>query len=119
MTEREKKLLLDMFFAGQYVEQFKEPIPSFEEFSLDIKTKSAIERQLLIIGEAAVKLRNEGGSFSISALPSIIGFRNILVHAYDQVNNETVWLVIQKSVPELLLEIEKLFTENGINISEL
>jgi uncharacterized protein with HEPN domain len=119
MTEREKKLLLDMFFAAQYVEQFKEPINSFEEFSQDIKTKSAVERQLLIIGEAAVKLRKEDGSVSLSTLASIIGFRNILVHAYDQVNNETVWLIIQKSVPQLLLEIEKLFTDNGINISEL
>jgi uncharacterized protein YutE (UPF0331/DUF86 family) len=42
---------------------------------------------------------------------SIIGFRNILVHAYDSIDDEIVWAIIKRHLSPLKEEVaEKLKT---------
>jgi uncharacterized protein with HEPN domain len=118
MTEREQKLLLDIYFAIQYVEEYKMDVPSFEMYIQNDKTRFAIERQLAIIGEAAVKLKQPDTALEISHLKEITGFRNILIHAYDHVNNETVWEIIQQFIPVLHKEIKTAFVLDGFNPDE-
>ena len=38
----------------------------------------------------------------------IIGLRNIIAHAYDAVDDEMIWAIIQRDIPELKKEIELL-----------
>jgi hypothetical protein len=52
MTEQDKKYLSDILRAIELTEQFSEPIITFSDYLKDLKTQSAIERQLSIIGEA-------------------------------------------------------------------
>ena len=55
MTEKGKKYLSDIITAIQLIEGFIIDIESFTTYSNDLKTQSAVERQLGIIGEAVNK----------------------------------------------------------------
>ena len=57
MTERGKKYLSDIQLAIELIESFIQDIDSFEEYSSDLKTQSAVERQLGIIGEAVNRFK--------------------------------------------------------------
>ena len=52
MTEAGKKYLSDILLAISLIEQFTTDTSSFNDYLKDIKTQSATERQLGIIGEA-------------------------------------------------------------------
>ena len=41
----------------------------------------------------------------------IVGFRNVLVHGYDLVDDRTVWDTIKNNLPVLLSEVEELRQE--------
>ena len=58
MTEKGKKYLSDIITAIQLIEGFIIDIESFTTYSNDLKTQSAVERQLGIIGEAVNKFSN-------------------------------------------------------------
>ena len=52
MTIKEKKYLSDMMRAISLIESFTANTRSYMEYTVDLKTQSAVERQLAIIGEA-------------------------------------------------------------------
>ena len=72
----------------------------------------AVERQILVIGEAAKKVSNSFKS-SYPQIPwsAIVGQRNILAHEYGEVLIERIWLVATKFVPELIEMIKPLIPE--------
>jgi uncharacterized protein with HEPN domain len=72
----------------------------------DLKTQSAIERQLAIIGEAVGKPKQENTDFPMSNAKQLIDFRNRLVHSYDNIDCAIVWAIIKKHIPLLKKEIE-------------
>jgi len=45
---------------------------------------------------------------SIGCWRSIIGFRNVIAHGYDSLEDEIVWDAVQRNIPELIVELEKL-----------
>ena len=49
----------------------------------------------------------------IPDLPRIIGFRNILAHAYDGVAPEDVWNYARNDLPELRRTVQALLVELG------
>jgi uncharacterized protein with HEPN domain len=52
MTDQGKKYLSDILHAIKLIEDFTETTVNFNDYSIDLKTQSAVERQLAIIGEA-------------------------------------------------------------------
>lgn len=107
MTERNRKYLYDILIAIENIEEFIRDISDFTEYQKDKKTKSAVERQLVIIGEAVNQYRKESDS-DLDSSHQIINFRNRLVHAYDAIDDSIVWVIIQKYLPELKKEAEEL-----------
>jgi uncharacterized protein with HEPN domain len=105
MIERKKKYYDDIIFAISLIEEFLSEITFFEQYKSDRKTKSAVERQLAIIGEAIKKIKEIDSSELINYHSSIIGFRNILVHSYDSVDDEIVWAIIKKHLKPLKKEV--------------
>lgn len=103
--ERERKLLSDILNAIELIENFTLGINSFNDYILDIKTKSAVERQLAIVGEAVTKLKKES-SISIENSTQLIAFRNRLIHAYDNIDDAIVWTIIKKHLPLLKSEVQ-------------
>jgi uncharacterized protein with HEPN domain len=107
MTERSKKYLSDILLAIDLIEDFFDEIKTYMEYQMDLKTKSAIERQLGIIGEAVNKYKQEGNA-DLSQTQQIIQFRNRLIHAYDSIDDSIVWVIIKNHLPGLKQEIIKL-----------
>ena len=52
MTDKSKKYLSDILIAIDLIEKFTVDISDFYIYQKDLKTQSAVERQLAIIGEA-------------------------------------------------------------------
>lgn len=75
--------------------------------------KSAVERQLEILGEALKNLRSADPETAarIPDLPRIIGMRNVLAHAYAVVDDGVVWEAATARVPALALIVEGLLAE--------
>lgn len=108
MTEKSKKYVSDVLMAIDLIRQFTVDVTDFNSYEKDLKTQSAVERQLVIIGEALNKLRQTESNFVIENDKQIIGFRNRLVHAYDSIDNSIVWAIINRHLEKLKLEIEGL-----------
>lgn len=108
MTEKSKKYLSDVIMAIHLIREFTIDIPDFNIYDKDRKTQSAVERQLVIIGEALNKLRQIEPEIVIENDKQIIGFRNRLVHAYDSIDNSIVWAIIHRHLENLKIEIENL-----------
>ena len=106
--ERDLAHLWDIRDAAQKIMSFVEGVPyhKFEEESL---IQSAVEMQLIIIGEAARKLSAEFREIH-PKIPwrSIIGLRNILTHEYGEVRVDRIWLIVSESIPELVEYIDPL-----------
>ncbi|MBK0369665.1 HepT-like ribonuclease domain-containing protein [Flavobacterium agrisoli] len=108
MTEKSKKYLSDVLMAIHLIREFTVDITDFSMYEKDLKTQSAVERQLVIIGEALNKLRKNEFEINIENDKKIIGFRNRLVHAYDSIDNAIVWAIINRHLKNLQNEIESL-----------
>lgn len=80
---------------------------TFEDYQQDELLRAGVERKLMIIGEAVYQnLRLEPDLESrISQSRQIIGFRNVLVHGYFAVEDETVWGIAKNDIPVLAKEV--------------
>jgi len=78
-----------------------------EDFLSDEKTQAAVERKLLIISEAAIRLKDEAEALC-PGLPwrDIRGSGNWLRHQYDSVDLETIWNTVQTDLPPLKNAVE-------------
>lgn len=109
MTEQGKKLLSDIVMAIELIDSFTTNTKSYSEYLADLKTQSAVERQLGIIGEAVNKYDSLFPEFSLENARKIIGFRNRLIHAYDAVDPSMIWTIVKLYLQPLKEEIlEKL-----------
>lgn len=68
----------------------------------------SLVRCLEIIGEAAARISDEGKA-ALPQIPwnSIVGMRNRLIHAYFDINLDTVWQTVKEELPELLKVLEQ------------
>ena len=101
-----------------YIEHIQESIAAIEEYTHDIskekllntpQIQDAVCRRLEIIGEAANKLEPEfTEQFANIPWHQISAMRNILIHQYFSVDLDQVWSTIQKDIPELKRQLEKI-----------
>lgn len=105
MTDKARKYLADILKAIELTELFAKDIVSFEVYQSDLKTKSAVERQLSIIGEAINQFRKEEKHFDITHAVQIIGLRNRLIHAYDSTEDTVIWAILKRHLPNLKVEV--------------
>lgn len=103
------KYLLDIEQVISEIEELSNRFKGdFTNFQKDWASRRAIERDLQIIGEAVNKLLQIEPDVKVSSAKNIIGLRNIIVHAYDAVDDEMIWAIIQKDIPVLKKEVEML-----------
>jgi len=103
------KYILDIQSVIQEIENIKSKTENnFKNFKSDIILQRAIERDLEIIGEAIRKIIELDKTIIISSAKNIIGLRNIISHAYDSVEPEMIWGIIQNNIPQLEVEINEL-----------
>ncbi len=85
---------------------------NFFEFQKDLKTRKAIERNIEIIGEAMDRLLKSFTQIEISDSRKIVDTRNRIIHGYDSVSDDVIWLIINRYLPVLLDEVV-LLTKNS------
>ena len=107
MSERNTELLLnDILEAIANIRSFVKNI-SFEQYEKDIKTKFAVERSFLIIGEAVSKLETDFKERHTQLdWRQIKDFRNLLVYDYMGVDDAIVWEIIQVFLDKLEIDIK-------------
>ncbi|EIJ40305.1 MULTISPECIES: HepT-like ribonuclease domain-containing protein [Galbibacter] len=108
MTEKSRKYLFDILLAIDLIEKFIVDITDFNSYQNDLKTQSAVERQLAIIGEALNQLKKIDPDLEIENAKQIIAFRNRLIHAYDSIDNSIVWAIINRFLKNIKAEIQEL-----------
>ena len=107
MSNRVNKYLFDMKMAIESIDEFVADI-DLEGYKTNKLIRSAVERQLEIVGESVKRIERTGEPVPIANAKHIVAFRNILVHEYERLEEETVWMIIKKDVPKLLEEINNL-----------
>jgi uncharacterized protein with HEPN domain len=105
MTDQGNKFLSDILQAIDLIESFVLDIKDFNDYLSDIKTQSAVERQLGIIGEAVNKFEKLFPELQLSNARKIVGFRNRLIHAYDAVDPSMIWAIIKIHLEPLKEEV--------------
>lgn len=112
MQLESKKYLYDILQAGTNLRQFTSG-KAFSDYEADVQLRSATERQFEIIGEALRQLSTKDLTTAarISEYERIIAFRNILIHAYAEIDDRIIWDVLQGKLPRLLQEVEALLEE--------
>lgn len=112
MHKDSNKYLEDIRYAIGLVNEFKKDVHSYFEFEADLKTQSAVERQIAIIGEAANKLSKIEPKIELDNCHKIRGMRNILIHSYDRVDSAIVWGVMTKDLPGMLEQVVSILEQN-------
>jgi uncharacterized protein with HEPN domain len=107
------KRLEDASDACTRAESFLENVP-VETFLESELLRSAVERQLEIIGEAlnAASKQDETLIQIIPELPRIVGLRNRLIHGYDSVDAEIVWDLVHQNIPALSDQLKNALSRN-------
>jgi uncharacterized protein with HEPN domain len=105
MTEEARKYLFDILKAIELIENFTVGLDNFFIYQNDFKTKSAVERQLGIVGEAVNQFRRIETTIMLSNTHQIIAVRNRLIHSYDSIDDTIVWAIIKKHLPLLKADV--------------
>ncbi len=109
--DQELSYLWDMREAAKEVTAFMKDV-KFAKFEKNKALRYAVERQLLVIGEAANHISPQFRSKHPQIpWPDIIGLRNILAHEYGEILIGRVWIAATKSTPELLKSLKGLIPD--------
>jgi uncharacterized protein with HEPN domain len=106
--DRDKVYLWDMLKAAKGVESSLQGL-TFAQYAADENLRLATERRIEIIGEAARRLSPELKELH-PEIPwrLIVDQRNVLIHAYDEIENERIWALAQQDIPRLLEQLAEL-----------
>jgi uncharacterized protein with HEPN domain len=112
MPHRPEKLLADVLAAAAAIRQFLQG-STREAYGNDLMLRSAVERQLEVLGEAVRRLETLDPALArrISEHRRIIAFRNIIVHGYDSLDDDVVWQIVIEKLPVLAEEARGLLRE--------
>lgn len=93
---------IDSYFINEKMDFF--------EYRKNVMRKRAVERNLEIIGEAINRILKTDATFSskITDAIAIVSLRNQVIHAYDNISDETIWAILTNHLPKLKIEIKKL-----------
>lgn len=107
------KFLWDALRAAEAVARMANGA-DFERYRGDEMLRSAIERQLEILGEALSRLRKSDPETAarVPDLPRAVALRNILIHAYADIDNAVVWGVVDRHLAPLVDSLKLLLPEH-------
>ena len=111
MDEKILKWLFDIKLAIEEIDSyFESSEKDFFKYKKNLMLKRAVERDLEIIGEAINRILKRDPTFEnkITNAKAIIGLRNQVIHAYDNISDENIWSILIIHLPKLKGEIEVL-----------
>ena len=110
---RDDAVLRDLLAACLAAQEFIGSMTR-EQFVGDKKTRSAILHQLLVLGEATKRLSIEFRERH-PRIPwrEMTGMRDRVIHAYDRVDLDMVWMALKKRLPVLREFLEQQTGDSG------
>lgn len=114
MTDRTPKLLVDALGAIESAQEFVAGCV-LADYVANKMRRSAVERQLEILGEAwsrLTKLEPALGE-SVINLKLAIDLRNRIIHGYDAVDDEIVYLTVTDDLNALKTDLSRLLAARG------
>jgi uncharacterized protein with HEPN domain len=114
MSLDSRAYLWDVSTAAALIEEFCTG-RDLDAFERDALFRSAVERQLMIVGEALARLAKSDAVLAerIPDLAKIIAFRNVIVHGYASLLPERTWSSVRDDLPQLRALVERLLGEAG------
>ncbi|RCW65252.1 HepT-like ribonuclease domain-containing protein [Pseudorhodoferax soli] len=111
MTDRLPKLLVDALGAIAAAQEFVAGI-SLQGYLADKMRRSAVERQLEILGEACSRLAKlePDTAGAITDLKLAIALRNRVIHGYDAVDDEVLYATVVDDLDALQSDLARLLT---------
>ena len=107
MTEDSEVLVQHILQSIAYIEEYVKD-KSYQEFETSVQFQDSVLRRLEIIGEAVKHLSDEfKGDYPHLPWKKIAGMRDILIHEYFGVDLELAWTVVEKDLPFLKQELQK------------
>jgi len=112
LEDRNLAYLWDMREAAREISGFVKGI-KYTEFIENLVVRYAVERQLMVIGEAANHV-SEKFQDEHPEIPwrQMVGQRNVLAHEYGDINSERIWSAAMINIPKLLTDLEHLIPED-------
>ena len=112
MQRKAPKLLEDIRQAAQRISEWSAS-RTLEQYRDDPMLRSAVERNLEVIGEAINRLARIDADTAgrLGPYEQIIAFHSILIHGYEIVDHDRVWHVIRNDVSDLLAKTDQLLYE--------
>jgi uncharacterized protein with HEPN domain len=111
LDDQAKSYLWDIREAARDIADFLRGV-KFHQFEKNKMLRSAVERQLLIVGEAAVHIspqfRKKHPEIDWKRL---IELRNMVAHEYGETLINRMWIAATERLPEIIDPLEKLLTE--------
>lgn len=100
--------------ASQAIRQFTTDTTE-DAFLNDLLRRSAVERQLEILGEALNRLRRDDPSTAarVPELDNIVGMRNVIAHEYGDVDYKLIWSAVTTRIPRLISVFAGLLEDAG------
>ena len=101
MSRDYRLYLEDILEAAQKIENYTEGL-SFQQFIQDEMRLDAVLRNLEIIGEATKNLPSElRDKYPAVDWRKVAGLRDIVIHAYFNIDNNIIWDIVQNKLPDL------------------
>ena len=114
MTDRTPKLLVDALGAIESAQEFMAGC-GLADYVVDKMRRSAVERQLESLGEACSRLAKLEPALieSVTNLKLAIDLRNRIIHGYDAVDDEIIYLTVTDDLDALKTELSRLLAVRG------
>lgn len=104
---RTRQFLTDVLTAIERIEIYTQD--GKDAFFSDLKTQDAVARNFEIVGEVVKRLPKA----LLAERPEVpwqdvAGFRDVLIHDYNEIDPDEVWLVVEHDLPNLRAAVEAL-----------
>jgi len=87
-----------------------------DAFEASDMRQDAVLRNLEVIGEAAKGIDEEHRQrWEHVPWRRMAGLRDVLIHAYRDVELDAVWTVCQEDIPALIRDVEKILADLGVD----
>ena len=91
-----KVWLKDIQLSINEIHDFLPASRNFALFQKDLKTRKAVERNIEIIGEAMRRIIESEPDILISDARKIVDTRNRIIHGYDSVSADVIWMIVTR-----------------------
>ena len=111
--QRDDSLLLDMLQAAKQIQEYTSGLQE-QDFLNSRRDQDAVLLQCTVLGEMAKRVSLEFRN-AHPEIPwrKIMGFRNVVVHDYFQVDVHRVWKIASRDIPELIKTLEPLVSPDS------